>query len=127
MNKLTIEVRNGKFFVEIDENQFESCSIASILENVFIETDLRDDALRHLSTLFNNLAVERIALYGSGERWCATAEIPVITGYTNKSYDVEEYGPVDALRALETAVRSGWDDESGLDSINRFLTWSWFI
>jgi len=127
MNKLIVEVRNGKFFVEVDENQFESQSIASILENVFIETDLRDDALRHLSTLFNELAVERITLYGSGERWCATAEIPVVKDYTNKYYDVEEYGPVDALRALETAIRNGWDDECGLNAIDRILSWTWFV
>ena len=124
---LNIEVRNGKFFVEIDDNQFESQSIASILENVFTETDLRDDALLHLSTLFNDLAVERITLYSSGERWLAGAEIPVLKDYTNKYYDVEEYDPISALRALETAIKEGWDDECGLNTIDRIQRWSWFV
>ena len=124
---LNIEVRNGKFFVEIDDNQFESQPIASILENVFIETDLRDDALLHLSTLFNELAVERITLYYSGERWFATSEVSVLQDYTNKYYDVEEYDPISALRALETAIKEGWDDECGLNTIDRIQRWSWFV
>jgi len=117
----------NSLIIEIDENQFESRDIAGVLENAFIAPELKEDVLRLLSVLFGELNAEYIKIEKTGERWYAAAAVPVVKDYTNNYYNVEDYSLVGVLTALETAVRNGWDDESGLDVINRFLTWSWFV
>jgi len=128
MNRLTIEKKESNYYtVEVDEHSFESQDISGALETVFIAPELKDDVLRLLSVLFEELKAEYVIVERFGELWYASTTVPVVKNYTNNYYNVEEYDLVSVLAALETAVRSGWDDESGLDSINRFLTWSWFI
>jgi len=127
MNRLTIEAKGENYVVGIDGRLFESRDISGALENAFIAPELREDVLRLLSTLLGELNVEYVRIDGTGDRWYAAATVPVVKNYTNKYYDVESYDLVGVLTALEAAVRNGWDDESGLDAINRFLTWSWFV
>ena len=128
MNRLTIEKKESDYYtVEVDAHSFESQDIPGALEIVSITPELKDDVLRLLSVLFEELKAEYVIVERFGELWYASATVPVVKNYTNNYYNVEEYDLVSVLAALETAVRSGWDDESGLDSINRFLTWAWFI
>jgi len=126
MNNLAI-AREDNYSVKSNGSVFESRDITGILENTFIAPESKEDAERLLSILFNELNAEYVALGGSGGWWYATATVPVVQNYTNNYYDVESYGVVEALTALEAAVRSGWDDDSGLNTIDRFLTWSWFV
>jgi len=127
MNSLAITREKNNYSVKNNESVFESRDITGILENAFIAPELKEDAERLLSILFNELNAEYVSLGGAGEWWYATATVPVIKNYTNKYYDVESYDPFSALAALEAAVRNGWDDDNGLNTIDRFLTWSWFV
>jgi len=125
MNSLTIEAREGNYIVESDGHPFESRDIAGVLE--IIAPEQKEEVERLLTALLGELNAEYISIDGTGERWYASAAVPVVKNYTNHYYDVEDYSLIGVLAALETAVRNGWDDESGLDAINRFLTWSWFV
>jgi len=128
MNRLTIEKKESDYYtVEVDEHSFESQDIPGALEIVSITPELKDDVLRLLSVLFEELKAEYVIVERFGELWYASATVPVVKNYTNKYYDVEEYDPISALRALETAIKEGWDDECGLNTIDRVQRWSWFV
>ena len=127
MNDLEIEKRDGTFYVTWNGRAFEGSRLEDILETALEETEWKEDVERRLSTLFDERDVEQVDLGGSGEWWYANATIPIIKDYDNKYYNVESHDPVGAISALETAIENGWDHESGLPTIERILTWAWFV